>query len=111
MGYRYKKPESNKKKLMERQDIVAWRSRHLRFINYNDGLGENRKAMVYLDETYVYKNYTVPKCCQSLKEKGVLKTDGAAQRRIMCHAGGEMGFINGAFLLLESKTRRAGGAR
>lgn len=105
MGYRYKKCQSNRYNLMERQDIVAWRARYLRFIMDNDKLGINKRPIVYIDESYVHKNYTVSKCWQSDEVKGVLKKDGAGQRWIMAHAGGSMGFIEGCLLLFKSKTK------
>lgn len=87
---------------MERQDIIAWRARYLRFIMYNDSLGENKRPAVYLDETYVHKNYTVLKCWQGEDTQGILKEDGAGQRWIVGHAGGDMGFINNCLLLFKS---------
>lgn len=105
MGYKYKKCESNRKVLMERQDIVAWRARYLRSQMHNDSRGDDKRPVVFLDESYVHKNYTVSKCWQSSDEKGVLKKESAGQRWIMGHAGGEMGFINGALLLFKSKTK------
>lgn len=90
---------------MERQDIVAWRARYLRFIMENDSLGVNKRPVIYLDESYVHKNYTVSKCWQSDEVKGVLKKDGTGQRWIMAHAGGSMGFIEGCLLLFKSKTK------
>ncbi|GJQ72192.1 hypothetical protein Trydic_g3284 [Trypoxylus dichotomus] len=83
MGYWYKKSESNAECLMERQNIVAWRAQYLRFMNHNDSLSRNRRAVVYLDESYVHTNYTVPKCWQILEEKGGLKNDGTVQRWII----------------------------
>nr|XP_022917224.1 uncharacterized protein LOC111426774 [Onthophagus taurus] len=71
----------------------------------NDELGENKIPVVYLDESYVHKNYTVSKCWQGPDEHGVLKKDGAGQRWIIAHCGGSMGFIKNGFLLFKSKTK------
>ena len=104
IGFKFKKCK-NKRFLMERTDIVAQRARYLRRMKKNDELGENKKLVVYLDETWIHPTYTVSKCWQSNGVEGVLKNNSAGQRWIIVHAGSEKGFVKGAFLIFKSKTK------
>lgn len=56
LGFSYKKNKSKRKVLMERYDIVAWRSRFLRELD-NNRKSDNPRPIVYLDETYLHPGY------------------------------------------------------
>ncbi|KOB74093.1 Uncharacterized protein OBRU01_09807, partial [Operophtera brumata] len=70
MGFRYKKTQSNRKVLIERNDISAWRATYLQKIRHNE-CGE-KKTVIYLDETYIHSSHTAGRCWQSNDEDGVL---------------------------------------
>lgn len=72
---------------------------------FDNSIGENKRPLVCIDESYVHRNYTVSKCSHSSEEKGVVKKDGAGCR-ISCNVGGDMGFIDGALPVFKSKTKR-----
>lgn len=108
MGFKYRKCESGRHALMEREDIVAARSKYLRVI------GENRKSSqprpeIYLDETWVNQNESMKKCWTT--SDGVvgpkLKT-GRGERFIILHAGGEQGFVPGGLLMFRSRNGNKG---
>ncbi|KAF2899458.1 hypothetical protein ILUMI_06719 [Ignelater luminosus] len=93
---------------MERYDIVAWCSRYLRRIRENETSGDNKRPIIYLDETYIHPTYGVSKCWQSEEEPGVYKCDRAGQRYIIAHAGGACGFVKNALLIFKSKGKSSG---
>ncbi|CAG5046604.1 unnamed protein product [Parnassius apollo] len=67
IGFRYKKTKSNRKVLMELNDITAWRALYLQTIKRND---ETEKLpVVYLDETYIHSGHTAGKCWQDDDEE------------------------------------------
>lgn len=103
IGYSFKKCVDKRKCLMERNDIVAWRSRYLRTIKENENL-PNPKPVTYLDETYIHPSYGVSKCWQSAEDPGVYKQNRTGQRFIIVHAGGEYGFVQNALLIFKSKS-------
>lgn len=105
IGFRFKKCQNKRKLLMERNDIVFKRSCYLRSLRANDKLGEKKRPVIYLDETYIHPSYTVKKCWQDDDTDGVLTSDSAGQRWIIVHAGSEEGFVPGALCMFKSKTK------
>ncbi|CAH2100876.1 unnamed protein product [Euphydryas editha] len=75
MGFFFKKCQSNRKVLMERHDIVAWRFRYLNELR--DNRNREQRPVIYLDETYIHSTYCAGKFWQSemLNEEGVLSSD------------------------------------
>lgn len=65
-GYEFKKNKNERSLLIERHDIAAWRHRFLRTITEKRAAG---KQIVYLDETYVHKNYKPKKSWQGQAEQ------------------------------------------
>lgn len=105
IGFKFKKCHNKRKLLMERYDIVAWRSRYLRKLRENNALAENKKPVTFLDETYIHPSYGVGKCWQSEDQPGVYRTDRSGQRYIIVHAGGAYGFVNNGLLIFKSKSK------
>lgn len=64
-----------------------------------------KRPVVYIDETWIHTHYTVKRCWQSDSVPGVFSNSSAGQRLIVVHAGGNMGFIPGAFLAYDSKSK------
>lgn len=62
----------------------------------NNDRGEKR-PVVYIDETWIHTYYTVNKCWHSDHVDGVYVNSSAGQHLVVVHAGGDMGFIEGAF--------------
>ncbi|VVD00987.1 unnamed protein product [Leptidea sinapis] len=63
IGFRYKKSKkskSNRKVLIERNDISAWRANYLQNI-YENECGE-KKPVIFLDETYIHSSHTAGRC-------------------------------------------------
>lgn len=102
MGFRYRKVESGRRVLMERQDIVDHRNKYLREIERNRR-SDRPKPEVYLDETWVNQRDSVDKCW-TVKDGSVgPKTkSGKGARFIILHAGSTKGFIEGALLTFKS---------
>ncbi|KAI5640203.1 hypothetical protein NE865_07460 [Phthorimaea operculella] len=71
IGFRFKRTKSNRKILIERYDIAAWRARYLQSIKRNDET--DKLPVVYLDETYIHSGHTAGKCWQDGDEDGVLE--------------------------------------
>lgn len=89
---------------MERYDIAAWRSRYLRTLKLNRD-SENRRPVIYLDETYIHSSYGVNKCWQSEEVAGSIKEISLGQRWIIVHAGSAEGFVQNALLIFKSHTK------
>lgn len=104
IGFSFKKCIDKRKFLLERSDIVVWRSQYLRRLKENDTL-ENPRPITYLDETYIHPSYGVSKCWQSEEEPGVYKQNRAGERYIIVHAGGEYGFVPNALLVFKSHSK------
>lgn len=105
LGFKYKKCHDKRKLLMERSDIVAWRSRYLRKLKENEQQGGQKKPVTYLDETYIHPSHSVGKCWQSEEEPGVYRSERSGQRHIIVHAGGSNGFIDNGLLIFKSKSK------
>ncbi|XP_063897313.1 uncharacterized protein LOC135118660 [Helicoverpa armigera] len=103
IGFRYKKTQSNRKVLIERNDISAWRAGYLQKIKLNE-CGE-KKPVIFLDETYIHSSHTVGRCWQSDNVDGALNPVSKGNRWIIVHAGGEMGFVENALLVFKSNTK------
>ena len=61
LGFYYKRCQTNRTLLMEREDILCQRIRYLRTIRKYRQTG---RYVVYIDETYVHSNHSVAKCWQ-----------------------------------------------
>ncbi|XP_063828954.1 uncharacterized protein LOC135078286 [Ostrinia nubilalis] len=103
MGYKYKKCQSKRKLLMERYDIAAWRAKFI--LRMRKNRLEEKRPVIYLDETYIHASYHLQKCWQSNEEPGVLTSDSAGTRWIIAHAGGKTGFVENGLLLFKSQSK------
>lgn len=104
IGFHYRKTQSNRKVLTERNDISAWRAKYLQELKQNS-LSGNPRPVIYLDETYIHSSHTSNKCWQSQETDGVLEPVSKGQRFIIVHAGGKMGFVQNANLVFKSNTK------
>lgn len=103
IGFYFQKCKSKRKVMMERYDIVAWRSRYLKQLRENrEG---DQRPVIYLDETYIHSTYCAGKCWQSDTEAGVLSSDSKGPRWIIVHAGSETGFVPNAQLIFKSQSK------
>lgn len=101
IGFKWKSCQSNRKLLIEKPEIAAWRGRYLESIRFHR---KCQRPIIYLDETYLHSTHTATKCWQSSAEMGVTVPVSKGRRLIVVHAGGEMGFINKALLIFKSHT-------
>uniref|UniRef100_A0A0P4W325 Tc1-like transposase DDE domain-containing protein n=1 Tax=Scylla olivacea TaxID=85551 RepID=A0A0P4W325_SCYOL len=102
IGFRYKRVDG-RKFLMERSDVQAARAD---FLQEMQRLKISCESFVYLDETWVNQNYTVPKCwvdCTASKATGIKVPTGKGSRLIILHAGTKHGFVKNAELIFQAK--------
>lgn len=108
IGFRYRKVQSGRHLLMEREDIVAARSKYLRIMEKNRKSSTPKKE-IYIDETWVNQNESVSKCWTTGDgDVGPKLKSGRGERFIIVHAGGENGFVPGGLLLFRSKNGNKG---
>jgi hypothetical protein len=86
MGFRFKKSQSNRKMLMERNEVSAWKAKYLHAVEKNYKSSQPR-PLIYLDETYIHSSHTSGKCWQGESVDGVLEPVSKGQRYIIVHAG------------------------
>lgn len=103
-GYEFKKNKSERSLLIERYDIAAWRHRYLRTIATKRA---ESKQIVYLDETYVHKNYRSKKSWQGPSTSGAVENISSGKRYIIVHAGHDNGFVPNALLVFSTKSLNA----
>lgn len=103
-GYEFQKNQNERYVLMERYDIAAWRHRFLREIAEKRAAG---KQIVYLDETYVHKNYKPKKSWRGPGTSGAVESISSGKRHIVVHAGHENGFVPNALLVYSTKSKLA----
>lgn len=70
IGFKLKPCQSNRKILIEKSEIAAWRGRYLQSVRE---YRQAKRPIVYLDETYLHSTHTATKCWQSPQEIGVTK--------------------------------------
>jgi transposase len=98
LGFSYKK-FNNRKVLMEKPSVALKRCQFLRKAHDID-----LSKTVFLDETWINQNTSVDKGWTDDSVKGTLGTPlGKGKRLIICHAGGESGWINAPPLIFQSK--------
>lgn len=108
MGFRYKKAESGRRILMEREDIVSARNAYLRKLKSNRDSSDPRPE-IFLDETWVNQNLCVERCwTDGDRVVGPKLKTGRGARFIILHAGGQNGFVPGGLLMFRSKNGAKG---
>lgn len=108
MGFCFKRVESGRKILMEREDIVLGRCKYLRILKENRS-SDNPRSEIYLDETWVNQNECVSKCWTTPDgAMGPKVKTGRGARFIVVHAGGVNGFVPGGLLMFKSKNGNKG---
>ncbi|XP_075977865.1 uncharacterized protein LOC142977677 [Anticarsia gemmatalis] len=103
-GYMFKKNKNERSLLIERYDIAAWRHRFLRTIGQKRAEG---KQIIYLDETYVHKNYKPKKSWQGPSTSGVIENISSGKRFIIVHAGSDKGPVPNSLLVFSTKSKMA----
>lgn len=98
LGFKYRK-FGNRKCLMERGDIIAWRCKFLRDIK-----NENFNEIVWVDETWVNVGHSQKKGWTDDSVEGTMAAPvGKGGRIILLHAGSSTGFVPNCLLLFTSK--------
>jgi hypothetical protein len=99
MGFKWRKCQSKRKLLIERADIVAWRSIYLvKMKQYQ----EEGCPILYLDESCVDSNLTFKKCWQRDDVMGIQMNVNSENRLIMLHVGGINGFLPNSQLVYKA---------
>ena len=76
------------------------------FLQKMQRLKKSYDSFVYLDETWVNQNYTIPKCwvdSTASKATGIKVPTGKGSRLIILHAGTKHGFVENAELVFQAK--------
>jgi hypothetical protein len=93
MGFKWRKCQSKHKILIERADIVEWRSKYLMKMKQ---YWEEGCPILYVDESWVDSNLTFRKCWQSDDVMGIQVNVNSRNSLIMLHAGGINSFVPNA---------------
>lgn len=111
MGFSFKKNIEERTILMEKDHIAAARHKYIRKITeYRNMPLDERKPIVYLDETYIHVNYKPTKSWQDPSTASTSKmvtNISKGKRYVIVHAGSESGFVDNAFLIFGSKSKSA----
>ncbi|KAG6456377.1 hypothetical protein O3G_MSEX009708 [Manduca sexta] len=89
LGYNYKKCKNQRKILIERHDIVAWRAKYLHEIKL---IRESGMPIVYFTESYIPTTLNHSNL-ESDNEAGVSKAVATNKRYIIVHCGGKNGLV------------------
>ena len=100
LGFVWRRCESNRSVLMERNDIVVARINFLRKIKT---FKEEGRTIVYTDEAYVNSSHSMKKCWQS-EAVDVKIPFSRGESLIVVHAGSKDGCIPGADRLFKAKS-------
>nr|XP_022913139.1 uncharacterized protein LOC111423981 [Onthophagus taurus] len=94
IGYRWRKTKTNRKLLMEKNDIANLRCTFLRNVKQ---YREAKRPIIYMDETYIHSSHTNAKNWDDNTNTGLQKPVSKGDRIIIVHAGSENGFVPGAY--------------
>ena len=102
LGFRYGRIDKKRLCLYERKDIVKKRIDFLRRIR---AYRENKRPIVYLDETWVDSNTHPSRQWQAPEGQTQRKLPlNKGKRFVILHCGGEMGFLPGCKLVFDSRS-------
>jgi hypothetical protein len=100
MGFTWKKSQNKWVILVERQDILNWRSRYITTISR---MRHDGKRIFYL-ESWVNSNMTFNRCWQKKGDvQGIMATSNASNRLIIVHIGSEKSFLAGGLLIYKAR--------
>jgi len=102
IGFRFASVDG-RRFLMERDDVLSAR---FKFLKEMKTFISSDRTIVYLDETWVNQNHTVPKCwidTTSEKAVGLRIPSGKGGRWIILHAGTKNGFVPEASLVFKAR--------
>lgn len=97
MNYSYGQRTGHYEQLLEKTSIIVQRIEYIKQIKKYRSEG---KPIYYQDETWVTKNMTLNNVWLDENGRGGLKVpQGKGERSIICHIGGENGFVENAKLI------------
>lgn len=102
LGFRWRKTANNRKILIEKSDLRAFRISYISRIRL---FRSQSRPIVYLDETYIHSTHVPSRSWSDDSGKGLTSSISKGQRLIIIHAGGETGFIPNALLIFKSGTK------
>ncbi|KAF1333717.1 hypothetical protein FI667_g2536, partial [Globisporangium splendens] len=101
MRYSYGQRRSHYDNLKEDVFVAAQR---VRYIKRMREFRDQGRPIFYQDETWVNRNMSPTLVCLDEEDKGGIKVpSGKGERSIVCHIGGETGFVHGAELVFRGK--------
>jgi hypothetical protein len=99
MGFTWKKSQNKRVILVERQDILNWRSHYIT----TSRMRRDGKELFHLDESWVDSNPTFNRCWQKKGDvQGIMATGNASNRLIIVHIASEKGFLAGELLIYKA---------
>ncbi|XP_053406296.1 uncharacterized protein LOC128559142 [Mercenaria mercenaria] len=101
LGFRWKRTNSQRKVLLEKQSVVELR---LKYYAKKKQLEEAGYDFVYIDETWVDTSHTAKYCWQAPGMDGVTTPVSKGQRLIIVHGGSNEGFVPGALLIYNASS-------
>lgn len=103
MRYTYGDRRSHYQDLKEEVSIAAQRIAYIKNVRAYRAEG---RAIFYQEEAWANKNMTPARIWLDEDGKGGLKTpSGKGERSLICHIGGESGFVEGAKLIFRGESR------
>lgn len=99
LGFKFRRVETNRKLLAEKDEVRLLRIKYLRDVKRNR---EEGRDIVYADESYVHTTHTKERAWSDKSGKGLKKPISKGQRMIIVNAGGAKGFVPNALLLYKS---------
>lgn len=99
MGFKFRKTQTNRKLLAEKDEVRLLRIDFLRKIKKYRHEG---RQIVYGDETYIHTTHTKEQAWSDAQSKGIKKPISKGPRLIIVHAGSASGFIPNALLMYKS---------
>lgn len=99
LGFKWRKTKTNRKILIEKNDIRDKRIAYLREINR---LRKQGRPIIYMDETYILSSHTSSKAWSDDSSEGLHCPVSKGDRLIIVHAGGENGFVENTLLMWKS---------
>lgn len=103
LGFKWRKTKDNRPLLMERDDIRLRRIKYLRAIRL---YRQEKRPIIYMDETYIHATHTKHKAWSDNLNKGYRKAVTNSSKVIIVHAGNEEGFLHNCLLIFEPSKKK-----
>lgn len=103
MGFKWQSTKSNRRILIEKNNIRELRIQYLKAIQR---YRKERRPIIYMDESYIHSSHTIKKTWSDDSTEGLHQPISRGERLIIIHAGGENWFVKNALQTWNSKQRK-----